>query len=45
MIQVMPLTVHTLSDLGGRREPPWDPTSTDYGSVGWGFDSSWLHHF
>src|SRR6185295_20007373 len=19
--------------------------ATDYGSVGWGFDSSWLHHF
>jgi hypothetical protein len=45
MIQPMTLNVHSISDLAGRSETPRNPPDADYGSVGWGFDSSWLHQF
>ena len=44
MIEAMALNVHAFSGLSLQGEMPWDPSATDYGSVGWRFDSLRVHH-
>ena len=44
MIEAMALKVHAFSGLLLPEEMPCNPSATDYGSVGWGFDSLRVHH-